>query len=147
MRLITWNPITKPATIFNEIDNWFNSVSSDSPSLFERTSSWRPLFEVLDTDKAYRLRAELPGMGKKDVTIQVVNDVLTISGERKFENNNSNDDNHYSEFSYGKFSRSFNLPEDVKESAINASMKDGVLALEIPRVKKIDPKVKNILIK
>ena len=147
MRLITWNPITKPASIFNDIDNWFNSVSSDYPALFEGTSSWRPLFEVLDTDKAYRLRAELPGMVKKDVTIQVVNDVLTISGERKFKNTNSNDDNHYSEFSYGKFSRSFNLPDDVKESAINASMKDGVLALEIPRVKKIDPKVKNILIK
>ena len=147
MRLITWKPITRPANIFNNIDSWFDSVSSDSPSLFERTTTWKPRFEVLDTDKAYRLRAELPGMVKKDVAIQVVDDILTISGERKIENNKSNNENHYSEFSYGQFLRSFNLPDDVKENEIKASMRDGVLALEIPRMKKIDPKVKKISIK
>ena len=145
MRLITWSPITKPANVFNEIDSWFNNVSSDFPSFFNGVSSWRPTFEVLNTENAYRVRAELPGMIKKDVNIEVANNILTISGERKDTMNNL--DNNYSEFAYGKFSRSFNLPDDTEENKIKASMKDGVLALEIPRMEPLKPEVKKIKIK
>ena len=143
MTLIKWNPTIRP-TLFNEIDSWFNNVSSDFPALFNETSEWKPRFEVLNDKKAYRVRADLPGMVKNDVNIEINDDIITIKGERK--NNNSNSDN-YSEFTYGKFSRSFNLPDDVKQDAIKASMKDGVLALEIPRMEKIDSKVKKITIK
>ena len=145
MRLITWSPITKPANVFNGIDSWFNNVSSDFPSFFNGVSSWRPTFEVLNTENAYRVRAELPGMIKKDVNIEVANNILTISGERKDTMNNL--DNNYSEFTYGEFSRSFNLPDDTEENKIKASMKDGVLALEIPRIEPLKPEVKKIKIK
>ena len=145
MRLITWSPITRPANVFNEIDSWFNNVSSDFPSFFNGVSSWEPTFEVLNTENAYRVRAELPGMIKKDVNIEVANNILTISGERKDTMNNL--DNNYSEFAYGKFSRSFNLPDDTEENKIKASMKDGVLALEIPRMEPLKPEVKKIKIK
>ena len=144
MKLITWSPITRPATLFNEIDSWFNNVSSDFPSLVNGIASWRPKFEVLNTESAYRVRAEIPGMSKKDISIEVADNLLTISGERKA----TKDDNHnYSEFSYGKFSRSFDLPDDVEENKIKASMKDGVLALEVPRMKPVKPDVKKIEIK
>ena len=144
MKLITWSPITRPATLFNEIDSWFNNVSSDFPSLVNEIASWRPKFEVLNTESAYRVRAEIPGMSKKDISIEVADNLLTISGERKA----TKDDNHnYSEFSYGKFSRSFNLPDDVEEDKIKASMKEGVLALEIPRMEPIKPIVNKIEIK
>ena len=145
MRLITWSPITKPTNVFNGIDSWFNNVSSDFPSFFNGVSSWRPTFEVLNTENAYRVRAELPGMIKKDVNIEVANNILTISGERKDTMNNL--DNNYSEFAYGEFSRSFNLPDDTEENKIKASMKDGVLALEIPRMEPLKPEVKKIKIK
>ena len=145
MRLITWSPITKPVNAFNEINNLFNNVSSDFPSFFNGASSWEPTFEVLNTENAYRVRAELPGMIKKDVNIEVANNILTISGERKDTMNNL--DNNYSEFAYGKFSRSFNLPDDTEENKIKASMKDGVLALEIPRIEPLKPEVKKIKIK
>ena len=145
MKLITWSPITRPVSIFNELDSWFNNISSDIPSFFEGDSLWKPRFEVLDTDIAYRLRAELPGMVKKDVNIEVVDNLLTISGEKNL--NNKDTKNNYSEFSYGKFSRSFNLPDDVKGDEIKASMKDGVLALSIPRMDKVAPDVKKISIK
>ena len=144
MKLITWSPITKPATIFNELDSWFNNVASDFPSLVNGITSWRPRFEVLNTSNAYRVRAEIPGMSKKDINIQVSDNVLTISGERK---NTDNTENDYSEFSYGKFSRSFNLPDDVEENKIKASMKDGVLALKIPRMEPVKPDIKKISIK
>ena len=144
MTLIKWNA-TRPS-IFSEFDNLFDSFVSDFPTLYERSSSWTPNFEDLNTDNSYRIRADLPGLVKNDVNIEVVNNLLKISGERVNDNVESNDYN-YSELSYGKFSRTFNLPEDVRESEIKASMKAGVLALEIPRVKPIKPEVKKIKIK
>jgi len=144
MTLIKWKPI-KPM-LFNEIDSLFDSISSDFPSFFEGNSSWMPRFEVLNSGRAYSIRADLPGMIKKDINIEVVNNTLTISGER-INDYNDNDQYNYSEMNYGKFSRSFNLPEDARENKIQASMKDGVLALQIPRVKPIKPEVKKITIK
>ena len=143
MTLIKWRA-SRPS-IFSEIDSLFNSITSDFPKFYERGESWTPKFEVLNTNSAYRIRADLPGMSKKDINIEVVDNNLTISGER----HNSNDDvNHdYSEIHYGKFSRVFNLPEDVQENKIKASMKDGVLALDIPRVEAVKPEVKKISIK
>ena len=144
MTLIKWN--TARPSIFSEFDNLFDSFVSDFPTLYERSSSWTPNFEVLNTDNSYRIRADLPGLIKNDVNIEVVNNLLKVSGERVDDNAKSNDYN-YSELSYGKFSRTFTLPDDVKESEIKASMKAGVLALEIPRVKPIKPEVKKIKIK
>ena len=138
MRLITYSPITRTSNLFNQIDGWFDNIAIN-PNI------WKPSFEVLDMDTSYRVRAELPGMDKKDVNIEIQNDILTISGEKKY--NNKNLDSNYSEFSYGEFSRSFNLPEDVEGNDIKASMRNGILALEIPRSKKIKPDVKKISIK
>lgn len=143
MTLIKWRA-NKPS-IFSDMDSLFNSIVSDFPSLYERNVSWSPRFEVLNTDSAYRIRADLPGMAKKDINIEVIDNALTISGERHNSNDAINHD--YSEIHYGKFSRVFNLPEDVKEDQIKASMKDGVLALEIPRIEAIKPEVKKISIK
>tara|TARA_Y100000590_G_scaffold443996_1_gene574187 strand:+ start:137 stop:613 length:477 start_codon:yes stop_codon:yes gene_type:complete len=143
MTLIKWNPIVRP-TLFNEIDSWFNNITSDFPSFINEESQWKPCFEVLNSKEAYRVRADLPGMVKKDVNIEINDDVITIKGERK---NEYSDNNHYSEFSYGKFSRSFSLPDDVICDDIKASMKDGVLALAIPRMKQIESKTKKITIK
>ena len=84
-------------------------------------------------------------MSKKDVNIEVKENTLIISGERK--NTIDHLDNNYSEFSYGKFLRSFDLPEDVKENNIKASMKDGILAIQVPRLEKVKPEVKKIAIK
>ena len=140
MRLITYSPILRLSDIFNSLDRWLSNNELNLPSL------WKPRFEVIDIDQSYRLRAEIPGMTKKDVTIEIKEDILTISGERKF-GNDSLDDNHYSEFSYGEFSRSFNLPNDVVKGNIQASMKDGVLAIEIPKARQVKSKVKKVAIK
>ena len=143
MTLIKWNQIARPA-LFNEIDSWLNNVTSDFSSFSNEISGWKPCFEVLNSKDAYRVRADLPGMVKKDVDIEIRDDVITIKGERK---NEYSENNHYSEFTYGEFSRSFNLPDDVKYENIKASMKDGVLALEIPRIEQVETKTKKIAIK
>ena len=143
MKLITWNPIARPVSIFNDLDSIFNDFGNLG-SIIDQRTSWRPRFEVLNTETTYCIRAELPGMSKKDINIELENNVLTLSGERKW---NETDDNNYSEFSYGKFLRSFDLPEDVKENNIKASMKDGILAIQVPRLEKVKPEVKKIAIK
>ena len=140
MKLITWNSTARPISIFNDFDNFLNDFSSS----LNYSSSWEPKFEVLNTDTMYCIRAEIPGMSKKDIDIELENNTLSISGDRKW---NDKDQNNYSEFSYGKFYKSFNLPEDVKENNIKASMKDGILSIQVPRLEKVKPEVKKIAIK
>ncbi len=140
MKLITWNSTARPISIFNDFDNFLNDFSSS----LNYSSSWEPKFEVLNADKMYCIRAEIPGMSKKDIDIELENNTLSISGDRKW---NDKDQNNYSEFSYGKFYKSFNLPEDVKENNIKASMKDGILSVQVPRLEKVKPEVKKIAIK
>ena len=140
MKLITWNSTARPISIFNDFDNFLNDFSSSMNNF----SSLEPKFEVLNTDAMYCIRAEIPGMSKKDIDIELENNTLSISGDRKW---NDKDQNNYSEFSYGKFYRSFNLPENVKENNIKASMKDGILSVQVPRLEKVKPEVKKIAIK
>ena len=140
MKLITWNSTARPISIFNDFDNFLNDFSSS----LNYSSSWEPKFEVLNTDTMYCIRAEIPGMSKKDIDIELENNAISISGDRKW---NDKDQNNYSEFSYGKFYKSFNLPEDIKENNIKASMKDGILSVQVPRLEKVKPEVKKIAIK
>ena len=140
MKLIPWNSTARPISIFNYFDNFLNDFSTS----LNYSSSWEPKFEVLNTDTMYCIRAEIPGMSKKDIDIELENNTLSISGDRKW---NDKDQNNYSEFSYGKFYRSFNLPENVKENNIKASMKDGILSVQVPRLEKVKPEVKKIAIK
>ena len=145
MTLIKWNPISGSSSFRNDIGRLLNSISYELPLMSKGSLEWKPRFEILDTDSSYRLRADLPGLSKKDVEISISENVLTVSGERK--NAADNNEENYSELCYGKFSRSFNLPEDAKGDGIKASMKDGVLAISIPRVEPVVPEVKKISIK
>jgi len=145
MTLIKW--AHRPTlTLFDEIDRMLNSINANYPSNFNY-NSWSPQFEVLDIDSAYILRGDFPGVSKKDVNIEVSDGILTVSGERKNIDKNYSDSCDHSRIPHGKFSRSFNLPDDIKEEQINAKMKDGVLSLEIPRMAPIKPDIKKISIK
>ena len=146
MTLIKWTH--RPTlSLFNEIDRMFNTFNIDhTPPGFDY-DYYNPKFEVLDIDDAYILRGDFPGISKKDVNIEISDGVLTISGERKNDYEDRKDSYNSSAVSYGKFSRSFNLPDDIKENQINAKMKNGVLSLEIPRMAPVKPDVKKISIK
>ena len=143
MKLITWSPIARPVSIFRDLEGVLNDFS-DLTSPLNYSTSWKPKFEVLNTDSTYCIRAELPGLSKKDVVIELEKNTLTLSGEKKW---NDKDDNNYSEFSYGKFLRSFDLPEDVKSDNIKASMREGILSIQVPKIKKVKPEIKKIAIK
>ena len=104
-----------------------------------------PKVEVKEHGKAYTVTVELPGLDEKDVKAQVEDDVLTISGEKKTER--TDEKTHYSERSYGSFSRSFTLPADADPNAVSAKFAKGVLTVEIAKTDKPSSKVKQVEVK
>ena len=86
-----------------------------------------------EKDNSFVLSADIPGLNKKDIKINVANGRLSISGERTFETDQENDNYHYQERRFGTFDRSFNLPETVDEDNISASFKNGILSIQLPK--------------
>ena len=102
------------------------------PVLSNRSSSM-PAVNIREDEKNYVLELAIPGIDKKDLKIDVNEDVLTISSETKNESEESRDGYKRKEFSYTSFSRSFYVPENVNRDKIDANYKDGVLSVELPK--------------
>jgi len=103
-------------------------------------AEWSPLVDITEDEKEYLIKAELPEMKKEDVKLRVENEILTISGERKFEKEVTGKRHHRVERSYGTFMRSFSLPEDADGSKVSADYKDGVLKVHLLKSEKAKPK-------
>jgi HSP20 family protein len=103
-------------------------------------AQWSPLVDITEDEKEYLIKAELPDMKKEDVRLTVENEVLAISGERKFEKEEKGKKYHRVERAYGSFVRSFSLPEDADGSKVSADFKDGMLQVHLPKSQKAKPK-------
>ena len=109
-------------------------------------TQWSPLVDITEDEKEYLIQAELPAMKKEDVRLRVENDVLTISGDRKFEKEEKGRTYHRIERDYGTFVRSFSLSEDADGRNVTADFKDGVLQVHLPKSVKAKPKAVEIKI-
>jgi HSP20 family protein len=119
---------------FSDImDEFFND------SLNYRKDSFMPTVDISETENNFQVEVSLPGMNKDNINIDLDNGHLTISGERKFENEETDKNYHRVESSYGSFSRSFQLPDSIDEESIDAKYENGVLNINI---KKSEEKVK-----
>jgi HSP20 family protein len=96
-------------------------------------TEWSPLVDITEDDKEYVVKAEIPEMKKEDIKINVHDDVLTVSGERKYEKEEKGKKFHRVERAYGSFMRSFTLPEDADGSKVSAEYKDGMLKVHLPK--------------
>jgi HSP20 family protein len=102
---------------------------------------WLPPVDIFETEQhEFVIKAELPDMKREDINLTFENNVLTLRGERKFENEAKRDNFHRVERSYGSFSRSFTLPNTVDPSRISAAYKDGVLTIRLPQREDAKPK-------
>ncbi len=132
MSLTSWNP-------FRELDAMFDHYHRAFPRRPEGAATslspaeWSPSVDIAESEKEYLISAELPGVDKKDMHVQVENGVLRLSGERRVEQETKDAKLHRIERFYGEFSREFALPEDADTAAITAESRDGVLKLHIPR--------------
>ncbi len=95
--------------------------------------SWIPAMDLVETEDNLVLRADLPGMSEKDLTIEIKDGVLTISGERRAEHEEKGEGFHRVERSFGSFSRALSLPEGVNANQVAADFRDGVLEVRIPK--------------
>ncbi len=141
--LIRWTPQTdlfrsRVSRLFDQAFDEFLSPLSGSEELSSR--GWLPPVDIRETDEALTLHAEIPGLTKDDVNITLENNVLTISGERKFEKDAKKDNYHRIERAYGAFSRSFSLPANVRTDQVRASFQDGVLTVSLPKAEEAKPR-------
>ena len=121
---------------FNDIDTWYDTgFSGDVPDM-----TWRPAIDVEEKDGKYMVRADLPGLQKKDIHVELHDGYLTLRGERKSEHEENKDNYHRIERTYGTFERTFRVPKGVTEKDIHAKYKDGVLELTVPTPKVEEPK-------
>jgi HSP20 family protein len=138
-------------SLHREIDRLFeNSWGGELPSLFSeaaRTGDLMPRMDVVEDAKAFRVTIELPGMADKDVAVSLTDRLLTIRGEKKEEKEQKDKDTYRSERRYGSFRRAFELPGDVDANKIEASFKNGVLTVDLPKTKEAQDKVKQIQVK
>jgi len=129
MALVQWNPFRE----MDELLSRFHRGNTPATRGAAAQDAWFPAVDIAETDKEYLVKAELPGVKKEDVKIQVQNGVLTLSGERKFERQTDNERLHRVERSYGAYSRSFTLPDDVLQDKITAEGNEGLITVRLPK--------------
>lgn len=139
MALIRWEPIRELNTIQNEMNRLFNSFFDAPVPAGTMQRRWIPAMDLVEAEGEFVLRADLPGLSDEDVQLNVEDNVLTISGERKAEHEERKEGYYRVERASGKFSRSLTLPEGVDAEAVKANFTNGVLEVRIPKPEQRKP--------
>ena len=138
MAIVRWEPAGELASM--EIDRLNRMFTDFYGEAFSR-SAWVPAVDIYETDAhEVVLKAELPEMKREDISVTFENGVLTLKGERKFEQETKQENYHRVERRHGTFSRSFTLPNTVDASRISAAYKDGILTIRLPQREEAKPK-------
>ena len=137
MALVRWDPFRELTALQTEVNRLFSRVGGGDVA--ER-QSWTPLVDVIESDDAIRSKADLAGMDPADISIEVQDNVLTVSGERRFQEEVKEDKYYRIERRYGAFSRSIALPQTVSEDGIKAKYENGLLEVTVPKAAVAKPK-------
>ncbi|MCP3953324.1 MAG: Hsp20/alpha crystallin family protein [Desulfobacterales bacterium] len=138
VRFSPWNDVWNMTNRFNRI---FGSTFTPARTRDESCDcTWRPVVDIYEEENGVALKAELPGIDKSDIAIDVKDRVLTLSGERTVENETEDKTYYRRERTYGKFQRVFTLPEGISADDVTADFKDGVLKVHIPKATVEEPK-------
>ena len=135
--IIRWDPLRDLGSMRGDIDRLMARAAAGS----SLPSRWSPASDVVETQDAYVITAELPGVKDEDIEITVQNGVLRISGERRLEDEVQEDRYYRLERTYGGFERSFALPPGVSEDEITAGVAYGVLKITVPKPSAPEPRV------
>jgi HSP20 family protein len=137
-----WTPTGTFLTTRDPFARMLDSVFGEGlyPSEDVSNRTWMPSVNIRETEQAFFVEAELPGLTKKDIDITLENNILKLSGERRFEKDTTEESYHRVERSYGTFLRTFSLPSQVNAESVKASFKDGVLTIEVPKAEEAKPR-------
>jgi HSP20 family protein len=134
MTIVRWEPLREFDRLFSTM---FDAPGGDGGGTLRR---WMPAMDLLETEDAFVLKADLPGMGEDDVNIELEDSTLTVSGERKAEHEQSGEGYVRVERASGAFRRSLTLPKGVDPEAVSASFDRGVLEVRIPKPEERKPR-------
>jgi HSP20 family protein len=139
--IVRWEPLRELSSLQTEMNRLFNAAF-DTPSTGNSptTRRWTPAMDLLETDEHFVLRADLPGMTESDVSVELEDNVLTVSGERKAEHEEKREGFYRMERAFGTFSRSLTLPKGVDPEAVGAKFDRGVLEVRIPKPEQRKPR-------
>jgi HSP20 family protein len=137
MAIVRWDPFRELTALQGEVNRMLRRFGDGGEVSRE---SWMPSLDVIETKDAIELKAELAGMNPEDIHLEVEENVLTLRGERRFEEKVEEDKYYRIERRYGSFSRSIGLPQNVNTEAIQANYENGVLQVTIPKVEEAKPK-------
>jgi HSP20 family protein len=142
MALIRWDPFREISTLQERMNRLFSEVARRSPVAEEEMvqGAWIPPVDIFETGDSIVIKAELPGISKEDITLEVKENTLTIKGEKKFEKDVKEESYHRVERSYGAFQRAFSLPGTVQQDKVKAKFRDGILEITIPKAEEAKPK-------
>ena len=139
MELVRWEPFAGFGNLRSVFNDLFDE-NFDRSSVRPSTSKWYPAVDVLESKESYLIRTELPGMKREDIKVEVKDGTLVLSGERKSEKPAEGVEYRHAERVAAKFWRSFSLPETVKQDAIEATYKDGILEIRVPKAEEAKPR-------
>ena len=137
-----WNPFKEMDELQRHLNSLFtlDPARSNGPSPDPAVGQWSPVVDVVEDEKQYVIKAELPEVQRGDVKVTVENGILSITGERKFEKEENGKKYHRIERAYGSFTRRFAVPEDADDAKVGAEFKDGVLTVRLEKSEKARPR-------
>jgi HSP20 family protein len=139
--IVQWNPFHELEQMHERLTSFFeDDRSRRNGRELPQPEAWAPTVDIIENDSAYLVTAELPGVRKEDIHITLEEGVLTIAGERKQEQTEKARKFHRVERSYGSFTRSFRLPDNIDAEKIEARFRDGVLAVAVAKSETARPR-------
>jgi len=140
MTIVRWEPLRELGTLQSEMNRLFNTVFDGPAPNGSTMRRWMPAMDLLETDDHFVLRADLPGMTEDDVSIELEDNVLTVSGERKADHEERREGFYRVERAFGAFSRSLTLPKGIDPEGVSAAFEKGVLEVHVPKPEQRKPR-------
>lgn len=145
MNISNWVPLTDIDRLLNRLYPMSMRLDDDFPGLklLNTDLKWRPSADISESKNEYLIKADLPDVDKKDIHIEITNDMITLKGERKVKKTTEDEKQHRVESFHGTFERSFSLPPNVDQDGVNAICDKGVLTIHLPKRKSTEEKVES----
>ncbi len=149
--LTKWDPLRELEAVSDHLSSYLNRREDKSTKSGDRdwfaTAEWTPRVDISEDDQSYLIEAELPHVNKDDIALRVADGVLTITGEREFKNEDQTKKYHRIERSYGRFVRSFVLPEEADPEKVHAEYANGILTVRVDKSEARKPRQIDIKVK
>jgi len=140
MAATRWDPFRELLTLQERLDKMYREIEQTRKQEDFVSSAWTPPVDIFELGEKFVLKLEIPEVDKESIDIKINDNELTIRGERKIEPGIEPDAYHRMERGYGTFARSFSLTKTIDATKIKASIKDGILRIELPKKEEVKPK-------